>query len=116
MSETRPPITAGPIERAFRFLKSTSVKRGGVDEGVGVTEDDNSAFGEGEAVGDGLEIGALPDGVCSCAVKIEIDKIQANSAQKKPDRVVIGCRLYLTLASLRCWKMGDTVNAAGSQT
>jgi len=100
MSETRPPITAGPIERAFRFLKSTSVRRGG----VGVTEDDNSAFGEDEAVGDGLTIGVLPDGVCSCAVKIEIDKIQANSAQKKPDRVVIGCRLYLTLASLRCWK------------
>jgi hypothetical protein len=104
MSETRPPITAGPIERAFRFLKSTSVKCGGVGEGVGVTEDDNSAFGEGEAVGDGLEIGVLPDGVCSCAVKIEIDKIQANSAQKKPDRVFIGCRLYPTLAYLRCWK------------
>src|SRR6476660_5656709 len=34
MSETRPPITAGPIERAFRFLKSTSVSCGGVDEGV----------------------------------------------------------------------------------
>src|SRR6187455_2418235 len=99
MSETRPPITAGPIERAFRFLKSTSVSCG-----VGVTEDDNSALGEGEAVGDGLAIVVLPGGVCSCAVKIEIDKIQANSAQKKPDRVVIGCRLYLTPASLRCWK------------
>ncbi len=34
MSETRPPITAGPIERAFRFLKSTSVSCGGVGEGV----------------------------------------------------------------------------------
>ena len=104
MSETRPPITAGPIERAFRLLKSTSVRWAGVDEGVGVTEDDNSAFGEDEAEGDGLAIGVLPDGVCSCAVKIEIDKIQANSAQKKPDRVVIGCRLYLKPASLRCWK------------
>jgi hypothetical protein len=38
--------------------------------------------------------GVLPDGVCSCAVKIEIDEIQANNAQKKPDPVVvIGSRL-----------------------
>lgn len=62
-------------------------------EGVGVTEDDNSAFGEDEAVGDGLMIGLLADGVSSCAIKNEIDKNQANSEQKKPDRVVIGCRL-----------------------
>ena len=115
MSETRPPITAGPIERAFRFLKSTSVRLGGVGEGVDVTEDDNSAFGEDEAVGDGLAIGVLPDGVCSCAAKIEIDKIQANSAQKKPDRVIIGCRLYLTPSSLRCRKCA-TLKAAASRT
>ncbi|PYL56821.1 MAG: hypothetical protein DMF30_08595 [Verrucomicrobia bacterium] len=25
MSETRPPITAGPMARAFRFLKRTSL-------------------------------------------------------------------------------------------
>jgi len=35
MSETRPPITAGPIGRAFKFLKSTSVSCGGVEAGVG---------------------------------------------------------------------------------
>ena len=98
MSETRPPITAGPIERAFRFLKSTSVSWGGIGEGVGVIEEDKSALGEDEAVGVGVgdvpATGVLPDGVCSCAAKIEIDKIQANNAQKKPDRVVvIGCRL-----------------------
>jgi len=34
MSETRPPITAGPIERALKFLKSTSVSCGGVGKGV----------------------------------------------------------------------------------
>lgn len=62
-------------------------------DGVGVTEEDNSAFGEDETVGDGLMIGLLADGVYSCAIKSEIDKNQANSAQKKPDRVVIGCRL-----------------------
>jgi hypothetical protein len=94
MSETRPPITAGPIERAFRFLKSTSVSWGGVGEGVGVIEEDKSASGEDEAVGDGPVIRVLPDGVRSCAVKIEIDETQAINAQKKPDRVtVIGCRL-----------------------
>jgi hypothetical protein len=92
MSETRPPITAGPIERAFKFLKRTSVNWGGVDEGVGVTEEDKSALGEDEGVGDAA-IGVLADGVCSCAVKIEIDENQANSTWKKPDRVVIGCRL-----------------------
>src|ERR1043166_4307843 len=86
MSETRPPITAGPIERAFRFLKRTSVSWGGVGEGVGVTEEDENGLGEDEGVGDGA-IRLLPGGVCSCAIKIEIVKNQANSAQKKPDRV-----------------------------
>jgi hypothetical protein len=94
MSETRPPITAGPIERAFRFLKSTSLSWGAVGDGVGVIEEDKRAFVEDEAVGDVPAIGVLLDGACSCAVKIEIDEIQANNAQKKPDRiVVIGCRL-----------------------
>ena len=41
MSETRPPMTAGPIERAFRFLKSTSLNCGAPEEGAGVTEADN---------------------------------------------------------------------------
>jgi hypothetical protein len=57
-------------------------------------EEDKSAFGGDETVGDVPAIGVLSDGVCSCAVKIEIDEIHANNAQKKPDRVVvIGCRL-----------------------
>jgi hypothetical protein len=75
-------------------LKSTSLSSAGVGEGVGVPEDDKGAFGEGEAAGDVRAIGVLPEGVCSCAVKIEIDEIQANNAQKKPDRIVVkGCRL-----------------------
>jgi len=66
----------------------------GVGEGVAAIEEDKSAFGEDEAIGDSPAIGVLPDGVCSCPVKIEIDEIQANKAQKKPDRVVvIACRL-----------------------
>ena len=42
MSETRPPITAGPIARALRFLKRTSVSCGALEEGAGVTEADNA--------------------------------------------------------------------------
>jgi hypothetical protein len=59
-----------------------------------VIEEDKSAFGGDEAAGDVPTIGVLPDGVCSCAVRIEIDEIQANNAHKKLDRVIIiGCRL-----------------------
>jgi len=43
-------------------------------------EEDKSASGEDEAVGDVPTTGVLPDGVSSCAVKIEIDEIQANNA------------------------------------
>jgi len=51
MSETRPPITAGPIERAFKFLKSTSVSCGGVGEGVEADAGDGGvALGGGVAV------------------------------------------------------------------
>ena len=58
MSDTRPPITAGPIERAFRFLKSASLS--------------DIGEGEGLAVADG-------DGV-SCADKIEIAEIETNNS------------------------------------
>jgi len=58
-----------------------------------VVDEDTSAFGEDAAVGDPAATGVTPTGVFSCAAEIEIDEIQANSAQKKPDRVVIGCRL-----------------------
>src|SRR5438477_3386240 len=44
MSDTRPPIAAGPMERAFRFLKRTSVNRGATDP-----------------VGEGLEVAGAPD-------------------------------------------------------
>ena len=60
MSETRPPITAGPIDRAFRFLKSASVSCGGV--------------GEGLDVGDG--------GDASCACKTEIPQMGKSKANK----------------------------------
>src|SRR5207253_4337048 len=35
MSETRPPIAAGPIDRALKFLKRMSVNFGGATSGTG---------------------------------------------------------------------------------
>jgi hypothetical protein len=58
-----------------------------VDEDAVAVEDD-------AVVGDIPATGVTPIGVFSCAAEIKINEIQANSAQKKPDRVVvIGCRL-----------------------
>jgi hypothetical protein len=63
MSDTRPPITAGPIERAFKFLKSASV----------------SDISGGEEIADGV----------SCADKIEIAEIETNNTQQRTIRVVM---------------------------
>jgi len=59
MSDTRPPITAGPIERAFRFLKSGSLS--------------GSGDGEALAVAEGDEV--------SCADKIEAAQLENQNAQ-----------------------------------
>jgi hypothetical protein len=90
MSETRPPITAGPIERAFKFLKSTPVSCGGVGEGVCVAEDDRAAAGATEAVGETAVSGGRVACDSSCALKIDTDQIQMSEAQKNPNRVIIG--------------------------
>ena len=47
----RPPITAGPIERAFKFLKSAS--RSGAAAGEGVTVAEGDAMGDATAAGEG---------------------------------------------------------------
>jgi len=67
MSDTRPPITAGPIERAFRFLKSASP----------------SSVGEGE----GFDVGKGDE--ASCADEIEIAKIETSKVQQRTIRVVM---------------------------
>ena len=69
MSETRPPITAGPMARAFKFLKSTSVSCGSaVSEGDGVAaEDSGGVVLTGDAVGELPLIGAAPGGDSSWA-------------------------------------------------
>ena len=63
MSETRPPITAGPIARPFKLLKRTSVNWTGVDaadagagaaDGAGLTEEAAEGVartGGGETIG-----------------------------------------------------------------
>jgi|SRR5437899_2242746 hypothetical protein len=70
MSDTRPPITAGPIDRAFRFLKSASLSTNGEGEGLGVAEGDEA----------------------SCADKIEIAKIEPSKVQHWTIRVIM--RVY----------------------
>src|SRR5215467_8635715 len=66
MSETRPPITAGPIARALRFLKRTSV-RGAVGEGVGV----------------------IAGGGASCACKREAVQSERTKTQQRRTRLVM---------------------------
>ena len=104
MSETRPPITAGPIERAFKFLKSTSVSCGGVGEGVGVAEEDKAAIGAAEAVGETAVSGARVVCDSSCAGKVGTDQIQMSEAQKNPNRVIIG---RTTLARVGIFAMSE---------
>src|SRR5262249_18841576 len=67
MSETRPPITAGPIARALRFLKRTSVRGGAVGEGVGV----------------------VAGGEASCACKREAVQSERTKTQQRRTRLVM---------------------------
>ena len=101
MSETRPPITAGPIERAFKFLKSTSVSCGAVGEGVGVAEDDRVVV---EAAGGTAVSGGRVVCGSSCAGKIGTDQIEMSETQKNPNRVVIG---ITTLAKAGIFAMSE---------
>ena len=67
MSDTRPPITAGPIERALRFLNSASVSCGAAKEGLGIGEGDEA----------------------SSADKVETAKIETINLQQRTIRVVM---------------------------
>jgi len=104
MSEMRPPITAGPIERAFKFLKSTSVSCGGVDEGVCVAEEDRAPAGAAEGDGEITISGGRAACGSSCAVKIDTEQIQTSEAQKNPNRVIIN---ITTLAKAGTFAMSE---------
>jgi hypothetical protein len=73
MSETRPPMTAGPIERALRFLKRTSVNRGAPVVGTGLTDADSGGVVlRGDPAGDEpAPVGEEPGGDSSCAKQID---------------------------------------------
>src|SRR5437660_12937013 len=83
MSETRPPITAGPMARAFRFLKRTSLSCVGAGEGTGVTEADNGGVVlTGEALGEAPLTGAAPGGVSSWAGRWEGRQIESRERER----------------------------------
>jgi len=72
MSDTRPPIAAGPVERALKFLKRMSVNFGGATSGTGedaAEADDGLVVGEpGEfAVSGAGEVGRVPASVADGA-------------------------------------------------
>src|SRR6266699_6841119 len=95
MSETRPPITAGPIERAFRFLKSTSVSCTGVDEGVEAGPDNGGVVLAGDAVANAALCGEGEGS--SCAGRRST--IENKKAQKHRSRVIMA---RATMAFYRC--------------
>src|ERR1051326_5459467 len=70
MSETRPPMTAGPIDLAFRFLKKTSVSWEAPDAVVvgGITEEERAGVvAAGDAVALAPATGEPDGGDSSCA-------------------------------------------------
>ena len=80
-------MTAGPIERALRFLKSTSLNCGAPDEGTGVTEADKAGvvLAGDAAGGDPAAAGAEAGGDSSCAKVIEVAN---ESASKQKNRLI----------------------------
>jgi hypothetical protein len=75
-------MTAGPIERALRFLKSTSVNA--LEEGAGVTEADNGGvvLAGDPAGGEPAAAGAEAGGDSSCA-KIKPPKDAKNKPRNR---------------------------------
>ena len=86
MSDTRPPIAAGPIDRALKFLKRMSVNLGGVasgagekgaDKPVGLGEGDAAASGVGEV--EGRVPASVADGCWARAMPWQIRKTRAEA-------------------------------------
>jgi len=84
-------MTAGPIERALRFLKSTSVPCGAPVDGAGVTEADNGGvvLAGDAAAGEPAAAGADAGGDSSCANETER---LTNEAKIRATRVLISLR------------------------
>jgi hypothetical protein len=105
MSETRPPIAAGPIDLTLKFLNKISFSCGGADS-VGEAADAGEPLGETEDAGEALGIasgapgvdGRVPskvaDGACAMAEKAKLTVIRTTvfievTSSLKPT----GCRL-----------------------
>src|SRR5439155_19331562 len=102
ISETRPPIIAGPIERAFRFLKSTSVSCAGVGEGFEAGADNAGVVLGGDAVADAALCGE-GEGSSSAGRRstIENKKAKKHSSRVIMARAIIAfyrCRASASLA------------------
>ena len=84
-------MTAGPIERALRFLKSTSVPCGVPVDGDGATEADNGGvvLAGDAAAGEPAAAGAEAGGDSSCANETER---LTNEAKIRATRVLISLR------------------------
>jgi hypothetical protein len=70
MSLNRPPIVAGPIDRALKFLKRMSFNFGGVDSGTGEAVEGEVGVVSDDAAGEAVVApGRAPiragDGVCA---------------------------------------------------
>ena len=54
MSLTRPPIAAGPIDRALKFLKRMSFNFGGVDSATGEAVEGEVGVASDDAAGEAV--------------------------------------------------------------
>lgn len=72
------------MERAFKFLKRTSVSCGAPGAGVGVTlEDKGGVVFTGEALGDAPPTGDTLGGVSSWASRVDTAQIETNNMQNR---------------------------------
>src|SRR5260370_35392292 len=81
-------MTAGPIERALRFLKSSSVNCGAPEDGAGVTKADKGGvvLAGDAAAGEGAVIGADAGGDSACANETET---LTNEAKIRATRLLV---------------------------
>ena len=100
-------MTAGPTERAFRFLKRTSVNCGALEAGTGVTEAESGGVvlaGKADG-GDPEGAAGRPGGDSSCASAIE----KANGKATKASRVFIS-------VELKSWRFAAVEQAVAAAT
>lgn len=77
------------MERAFKFLKRTSVSGGAVGKGPGVTEEESGGVVVTEdAAGEAPPAGETPGGVSSCAEAKAATQIET-SEEKNEDRTIM---------------------------